>query len=167
MNLLRHDISLTGLLLLLVGRNSNPGNPVGATLTKAKTAESALRRIIEGQWHRFLDQIIKFAEKTGLDERIIDQIKATQTETQFSKAVKVMGEAISPILKINGHNPISLMYAALSEGVHDKSDQECLELAVDVRTVIYKLAERLNLALQEHDELDAAVKRLAARNSKN
>ena len=58
---------------------------------------------------------------------------------------------------------ISLLYAALSQGIHAQSDEECLELAVHIRVILYELAERLNAALQEHNELDAAVKRLASR----
>ena len=123
------------------------------------------RRIIENQWQRFLNEISKVGSKTGLDPAIQQHIENAKKERQFDKAVKSMGEAIPPALKLNGQNPISLLYSALSEGIHAQSDEECLELAGHIRVILYELAERLNTALQEHNELDAAVKRLANRKS--
>ncbi|MFK7603373.1 hypothetical protein ACI3L1_14300, partial [Deinococcus sp. SM5_A1] len=121
------------------------------------------RRIVENQWQRFLDEIIKVGKKTGLDSITLQHIEDAKKERQFSKAVENMGDAIPPILKLNGQNPITLLYSALSEGIHEKSDEDCLGLAGHIRIIIYELAERLNAALQEHNELDTAVKRLASR----
>ena len=121
------------------------------------------RRIIENQWQRFLDEISKVGTKADLDPAVQQHIEAAKAERQFDKAVKSMGDAIPAALKMNGQNPISLLYSALSEGIHAQSDEECLELAGHIRVILYELAERLNSALQEHNELDAAVKRLANR----
>lgn len=121
------------------------------------------RRIIENQWQRLLNEISKVGAKTGLDPAVQQHIEEAKKERQFDKAVKSMGDAIPPTLKMNGQNPIALLYSALSEGIHAQSDEECLELAGHIRVILYELAERLNAALQEHNELDAAVKRLANR----
>jgi hypothetical protein len=36
---------------------------------------------------------------------------------------------------INGHNPLTLLHNALSAGLHEQSDETCLELAQAVRVV--------------------------------
>ena len=56
--------------------------------------------------------------------------------------------------------PWAELHAALREGVHDHNDSECLELATDIRTVLFELAERLGQALKDEANLNAAVNRL-------
>ena len=47
-----------------------------------------------------------------------------------------------------------------SDGLHDKSDEDCLGRATVVRIVLAELAERIAEALTEHEELDQAVSKL-------
>ena len=42
-----------------------------------------------------------------------------------------------------------MLHGALSLGVHDLSDEECLELAISVRTVLIELAEKLGQAMKD------------------
>jgi hypothetical protein len=63
-------------------------------------------------------------------------------------------------LLINGHNPLTLLYSALSIGIHEQTDEKCLELAHDVRVVLIELSERFGQALKDEAELDSAVSRL-------
>jgi hypothetical protein len=44
---------------------------------------------------------------------------------------------------------------------HDKTDEECLELAHAARVVLAELADRLGQVLKDEAELKAAVARLA------
>jgi hypothetical protein len=64
-------------------------------------------------------------------------------------------------LKIRGHNPLTLLYRALSAGLHDQNDKECLQLAASVRVVLYELADRVGQALKDERELQEALARLA------
>ena len=56
--------------------------------------------------------------------------------------------------------PLTLLHPALSEGIHAKTDEECLELATSIRVVLIELAERIAAALKEEAELKSAVSRL-------
>jgi hypothetical protein len=69
-------------------------------------------------------------------------------------------DAVPQALLINGRNPLSLLHSALSVGLHDKADEECLELAHGIRVVLVELAERLGQALKDEAELNSAVSRL-------
>ena len=71
-----------------------------------------------------------------------------------------MKDVIPESLRIDGHNPLTLLHSALSGGIHDYSDDDCLKLATAVREVLFALAERIELALKGHAELKAAVSRL-------
>ena len=61
---------------------------------------------------------------------------------------------------INGQNPLTLLHKALSVGVHESTDERCLERAHDVRVVLIELAERLGQAIKDEAGLNTAVNRL-------
>jgi len=118
------------------------------------------RRVVENQKNRILSEIIKVSEKIGAKKKSIDALESAIEETQFSKALTIAKDAIPESLLINGNNPLLLLHGALSEGVHDKSDKECLEIAGSVRVVLAELSERLSQALKDEAELKKALSTL-------
>jgi hypothetical protein len=118
------------------------------------------RRVTEHQRNRILDEIAKVSEKLGAPKESLDSIAAAKAETQFSKSISLVKNAIPQSLLIGGHNPLTLLHTALSAGLHEQSDERCLELAHDVRVVLVELSERISLALKDEKELNTAVSRL-------
>jgi hypothetical protein len=123
------------------------------------------RRVIEGQKDRIFDEIIKVCNRLSAGEPIVKELAAAKVETQFSKAVDSVKLAIPQALFINGHNPLTLLHSALSEGLHAQSDEECLEIATSIRVVIADFAERMGQALKDEAELSTAVSRLLNKKS--
>jgi len=119
------------------------------------------RRVVESQKNRLFDEIIKVVQKveTSPANIVVDLTKAKET-FQFTRAIADVKLAIPQVLLIDGRNPLLLLHAALSSGIHDKSDDECLELAKSVRHVLAGLAERLGQALYQKKELSEAVSKL-------
>jgi hypothetical protein len=118
------------------------------------------RRVVENQKNRLFDEIIRVAEKIGASSEMLQDLNAAKKETQFTKAVEAVKHGIPSGLLIDGHNPLMLLHKALSEGLHAKTDEECLALATSIRSVLADLADRLGHALKGRAELDAAVRRL-------
>jgi hypothetical protein len=121
------------------------------------------RRVVESQWQRLVDEIIRVAEQSQSESGLVELLRKARTETQFRKAVDMIKESVPESLKIDGHNPLTLLFGALSDGVHDRSDEHCLQLAVDVRAVLTELAERVASSLKDKRELSDSVRRLADR----
>ena len=115
------------------------------------------RRVVENQKGRIIDEIIKVAERINAPRESIDKLKLAREERQFKKAVESIKDAIPQVLLVNGHNPLTLLHNALSEGLHAQSDKECLELATSIRTILTDLTERLDEALKGRAGLDKAV----------
>ena len=111
------------------------------------------RRVVENQKNRILEEIVKVYEK-------IDTLREAIKETQFRKALGMVKDVMPESLLINGHSPILLLHRALSRGVHELSDEECLELAGTVRLVLGELSERLSAILKDKTELTEAVSTL-------
>ena len=118
------------------------------------------RRVVENQKNRILDEIIKVSKKMNVDASVIEILESAKKETQFSKALTSVKNAIPQTLLINGHNPLSLLHSALSDGLHDQSDEHCLNIAGSVRIVLGELAERLAQALKDEAEINNALSTL-------
>jgi hypothetical protein len=142
--------------LFLQGRRSeNKGLAIGAY--------AYYRRIVEHQKGRIIDEIRKVAEKLGASGDVLKSFIDARTETQFATAIERVKTAIPQSLLIDGHNPLTLLHTALSEGLHELTDEECLSLARSIRVVLIELAERISTALKDEAELKGAVSNLLNR----
>jgi hypothetical protein len=118
------------------------------------------RRVVEHQKGRIIDEIIKVSEKLGATPDALKLLAEARSETQFSKSVAMIKDGLPQALLINGHNPLTLLHNALSAGLHEQTDEVCLELAQAVRVVLVDLSERLSQTLKDEAELNLAVSRL-------
>jgi uncharacterized small protein (DUF1192 family) len=118
------------------------------------------RRVVENQKSRLITEIAKVAKRIGATSEELQRFEAAVNETQFSKAIEYIKSTIPQVLLINGHNPLTLLHSALSEGLHAGTDEDCLELATSIRVVLTELAERISLALKDEAELKQAISKL-------
>lgn len=121
------------------------------------------RRVVENQRNELIGEILRVAERTKASEAAIAALKAAMAENQFSKAVASIKDSIPATLLIDGHNPLTMLHTALSEGLHGRTDEECLDLATDVRVVLQELTEKAAVALKDHAEIKTAIARLQNR----
>jgi hypothetical protein len=124
-------------------------------------AFSYYRRVLDLQKDKIFDEVIKVLKLTTGNEALTKELTDAKAETQFTKAVDKIQTALPDGLLIGGHNPLKLLYSALSEGLHSHTDKECLELAQDIKVVLFEFSERLDSALKESEELSGAINRLA------
>jgi hypothetical protein len=145
--------------LFLLGRQAeNLGLGIGAF--------AYYRRVVEHQKSRILSEIGRVAKRLGAPPDKLKLFDLAEKENQFTKAIDIVKPAIPDGLLINGQNPLTLLYAPLSEGIHELTDEQCLELATSIRVVLTELAERTSRALQDKKELDDAVSRLLNREAR-
>lgn len=123
-------------------------------------AFSYYRRVVEHQRNRIIEEIIKVAKLVNAPQPTIAHLTDALAETQFSKSVALVKDAIPQSLLLKGHNPLTLLHEALSAGLHEESDARCLELAQAVRVVLAELSERLSQALKDEAELGEALSQL-------
>jgi hypothetical protein len=140
--------------IFLRGRRSeNHGLGIGAF--------SYYRRVVEKQKNRIIGEMAKVAERLGASKGDLSLFHKALEETQFSNAVDKIKTAIPSALLIDGHhNPLTLLHDALSDGIHERSDEGCLESAREIRLVLTNLAERMAEVLKSDAELKDAVSKL-------
>jgi hypothetical protein len=142
--------------LFLKGRRAeNHGLGVGAF--------AYYRRVVENQKVSIIEELAKVARRLDASPGDLKLFQEAAKESQFTKAIDKIGAAIPSALRISGHNPLSLLHKALSDGLHERSDEECLECAREVRLLLTELADRMAQVLKEESELKGAVSKLLAR----
>lgn len=123
------------------------------------------RRVVEDKKGRIIEEIGKVAARLGAQKETVQLFEEAKSETQFSAAIDKIKAAIPTSLLIDGHNPLTLLHSALSAGLHEKTDAECLELATSIRLILIELADRISAALKDEAELKDAVSKLLNRKS--
>ena len=123
------------------------------------------RRFVESHKNKIISEIRKVAIAQNLSSDLIGGLDRALARREFSAAVEEIKDAIPDSLKFNGANPLTLLHSALSGGLHNEDDVDCLSIAKDIRTVLTALAERTSELLKGQSALSAAVTRLNQRNS--
>jgi len=121
------------------------------------------RRVIEMQKNRIIDQIIKICEQYeqyDKNSELIKQLELAKNETRFSEAVDMIKQNLPSSLFINGHNPLKLLHKALSKGIHELDDVECLSRANNIRIVLTELCHRMSELLKDDKDLKNAINSL-------
>jgi len=124
------------------------------------------RRVVENQRTHIFDEIISAAEHVGAEAAMIERPKYLRDHWRFQQSIDELKGSLPQILLIEGQNPLELLHPVLSDSIHDRSDEEALEIAAEIRLVLINLAERIALAKTQSDELKKAVEKLAARKAK-
>lgn len=123
------------------------------------------RRIVENEKDRLINEIIKVCERLGNNDELIKELENAKTETQFSKAIDSIKHELPSSLFIEGQNPLKLLHSAISKGVHNMSDDECLQYAQSVRVILFELIDKMNAILKDTQEIHDAISILNKLNS--
>lgn len=115
------------------------------------------RRIVENQKDKLFDEIIKVCKNLGKQDSLIEDLEKAKNETQFSKAVDSIKEELPTSLYIEGQNPLKLLHKAVSKGIHNMTDEECLQYAESIRIILFELTERINAILMDSKEIHDAI----------
>lgn len=122
------------------------------------------RRVVENQWQRLIDAIIRVAKAQNVDQAIIANLEIAKKENQFEKAIDMTKDQIPKSLLIDGsHNPLKLLHSALSQDIHSSTDEQCLIYANDIREMLVRFAAMLDEALKDRTTLNETLSRLLQR----
>ena len=124
-----------------------------------------LRRVVENRMDDLLDLIVEALgtmdlEKTSSKE-MLEKIGELKTSKNFTAKVKYAETILPKHLIGGGHNPVQLLHAVTSEGLHSKSDDECVEVFDRVRAAFEFLFKKLRVDIDEAKAAAATFSALA------
>jgi len=105
-------------------------------------AYAYLRRVIENEIKRIIQDI------AGLDfdgaEYVRTAYEAFKVDFQMSKLIDVVNKYLPGSLKELGDNPIRLLYEQLSGGIHEFTDEQCIEKAHYIDVLLNYVIRKIN-----------------------
>lgn len=100
------------------------------------------RRIAEDIIDNLLDSITDLIESEGKEEykKALEQVKKTKrTEDKIDLVKELLPSSLRP----KGMNPLKALHSALSAGLHNETDEECMAQAEIIRNVLTFLVNRV------------------------
>lgn len=105
-------------------------------------AYSYLRRIVENEILNIINDL------SNLDfpgaENIGELLEKYEQNHQMSNLIEGVNEFLPETLKSLGNNPIKVLYSQLSGGIHSFSEEECLEKAKNIDTLLKFVIKKIN-----------------------
>jgi hypothetical protein len=123
------------------------------------------RRITENIIDELLNSISDLIDKKDKEqyEQALEKVKKTRVTEE---KIELVQDLLPLSLQPNGLNPLKSLHFALSDGIHNKSDEECLELADTIKIVLTYLLEEIknrgNRAKQFSEKMKKLLKQKQA-----
>lgn len=117
------------------------------------------RQVIENQIDSLLDAVLKFAEDSKL-EALKEKITEAKKHQDTTDKIEIVKDVLPAPLKPSGNNILKLIYSALSDGLHNKSDAECLEVSQNLRACLVFLVKKVEEQKRDEKEFTEAFNQL-------
>jgi hypothetical protein len=117
------------------------------------------RRLVENVISKLLDEIVDLVPEED-KEHYMAGLQKVRNEKLAEEKLEVAKDILPQSLKTAGSNPLSTLYDALSAYIHARTDHECLNIAVTIRTVFDALVIQIDANKTSSKALTEGTKRL-------
>ena len=123
------------------------------------------RRIIEEIIDALLDSIQDLLnEPERRDYK--DALEETKKTIVAKEKIALVKDLLPASLRTNGINPLNILHDTLSEGVHTKTEEECLEIASTIRETLVYLVNQVIQTKESSKQFTDSMRKLLAKKSK-
>ncbi len=84
---------------------------------------------------------------------------AKDDRLSYDQRLLLASEAIPRSLKPSGANPLAALHGLLSAGLHEKTDDECIAVADEVRDVLEYVFSRLRAEIEDRNRMVSKIKK--------
>ena len=115
------------------------------------------RRIVENNIDKLLDLVQEDAQSSSTNTEITSALEELRKESPMSNKIKVANHALPEYLNPSGQNPLGRLYKVLSEGVHEFSEEECLDKARATSECLAYLVSELTSRKKHRDQFKSMI----------
>jgi len=126
-------------------------------------ALSYLRRVVENRINDLLDLIAEVAKDQGFATDQVAELDRIKTSKIFEHKIAFASKILPPSLRPGGQNPVDLLHDIASEGIHNRSEDECIELFDISRHVFEYLFRELEVRKADAERYTGGLKELLAK----
>ena len=80
--------------------------------------------------------------------------------------IALVKDLLPASLRTNGINPLNILHDTLSEGIHTKTEEECLEIASTIRETWVYLVNQVIQTKESSKQFTDSMRKLLAKKSK-
>jgi hypothetical protein len=128
-------------------------------------AYAYFRRITEEIIDELLDSIGDLIEGSEKEKYQMALKRAKETTVTQDK-IELVKDLLPISLRPGGMNPLGVLHGVLSEGLHGKSDEECLELGSSIKEILVYLVNQIIRSKEEAKKFTEGMKKLLEKKSK-
>lgn len=125
-------------------------------------AVTYLRRVVEDKTEELIEVVAQLAESHQIGAEIVSQIRAAkEKKTTYDSKLKIASAVFPSSLMIDGINPLDVLFGLVSAGLHDLSEEQCVNIADETKSVFEYTFTRLRAEITERKEFATKVKKWA------
>ena len=128
-------------------------------------AMAYLRRVVDEKTDELIDVVVELARTYNVDEKEIGEILAAKTQTRYEDKLNVAAQLIPAAIRPGGVNPLGQLYRLTSEGLHAKTDDECIVIFDDLKADFEYVFRNLHSQAEERRQFAKRVTNRAGKNA--
>ena len=128
-------------------------------------AMAYLRRVVDEKTDELIDVVVELARTYSVDEKEIGEILAAKTQTRYEDKLNVAAQLIPAAIRPGGVNPLGQLYRLTSEGLHAKTDDECIVIFDDLKADFEYVFRNLHSQAEERRQFAKRVTNRAGKNA--
>lgn len=123
-------------------------------------AYSYYRRVVESIITDLLDRIESLIPEGSERDKYADALKETKQEHIASNKIRLVKDLLPGELKTYGYNPLEVIYSSISDGLHNWTDEECLEISEAIRRSTEFLVTKVYANKEANKKFSEGMKKL-------
>jgi hypothetical protein len=126
-----------------------------------------MRRVVENRMNDMLDVLHEAARAHNAPAEVLARHEEIKKDRRFSVKVDYAGDLLPPNLRPAGHpNPIAVLHELTSEGLHTKSDAECVDIFDECRQTFEYVFGKMRIEAEEALAFVKGIAKLAEKRAK-
>ena len=104
--------------------------------------------------------LVEAMREHGADPAQIEKVETAKAGRIFEDKVKIAAKVLPPALRPGGANPFGLLFDLYSRGLHDLTDEECVNIADQMREALAIIYKTLKTHIEDQRAFKEAVAKL-------
>lgn len=122
-------------------------------------AYAYFRRITENIIDELLESILDLVEEDE-KEQYREKLKQVKKEKIAEKKINLVKDLLPKSLQVDGMNPLKELYRVLSQGIHDETDEECMEKSEVIRGILVFLVNQVIRTKKDKKSFTEGMKKI-------
>lgn len=129
-------------------------------------AVAYLRRIVENRTNYLVDVIAEQVAASEPDSPLLARVEEVKRDRRFSEKIEFAAAMLPASVRRGGQNPVAILHDLTSEGLHAKSDEECIDMFDRCQLAFEHVITSLKSDSDEDKQYAEALKKLTEKATK-